>query len=274
MLLVAGLALCAVPPGALAQGALGADSVRILGGVVDQATGVALSDATVSIVVRAARGEAVRVVWTGVTDSTGVFHSKTIQTGQYGIIIEALGYRTADEDVDLTGARAMDISVELVPEPLELEPLVVVSRRQSRLETSGFYERRRMGQGYSLTREEIEAHRPMLATDVFRRIPGVRLMPSRLGNLVNFRGCTPDVIVDGTPLSGPVPIDDILAAEDLEAVEVFSSAYAPIAVSRSQCGVVMIWTREGRHNEQGNPLTWKRVLAAVGFIAFAIFMTR
>ena len=274
MLLVAATALCAAPPGARGQEAAGTDSVRIVGEVVDQITDSSVVNSRVTVVLRAVPGQASRVVWTGVTDSVGIFESTPIRAGRYGLTVEALGYRTADEDVDLSGSGEIEIRVEMVPEPLELEPLVVVSRRQSRLETSGFYDRRRTGQGYSLTREEIEAHRPMWASDVFRYIPGVQLIPSRRGNMLRFRNCSPDVILDGTPLTPPVPIDEILSAEDLEAVEVFSGATAPINLRTSTCGAVMIWTREGRHDEKGHPLTWKRLLAAGGFILLAILMTR
>ena len=279
VILALGAALCAAASGAHGQVLPGADSVRIVGQVVDQTTGVALSEARVSIVLRAVPagetpGSEARTVWADVTDSTGTFATMPIPAGNYGITVEALGYRTADEDVELSGSRAFDISVELVPQPLELEPLVVVTRRQSRLETSGFYDRRRMGTGYSLTRDEIEAHRPLRASDVFRWVPGVTLVPSRRGAMLRFRGCSPDVILDGTPLVGPVPLDEILSADDVEAVEVFSGAQAPVSVPTSSCGAVMIWTREGGRDEKGHPLTWRRLLAAGAFVTLAILLTR
>ena len=273
ILLVVGCALYADPSEARGQESPGADSVRVSGWVMDVATELGIPGVRVSLSLRATPDAEARVVWADVTDSTGAFESTPIKSGDYRLSVEALGYKTADEDVEPTGARVMDVRVELVPEPLELEPLVVVTKRQSRLEVSGFYERRRMGQGYSLTRDEIEAYRPMRASDVFRYVPGVSLAPSRRGPIVRFRSCTPDVILDGTPLVGPVSLDEILTAEDVEAIEVFSTATAPIGLRTTSCGAVMIWTREGRHDEKGHPLTWKRGLFAAAFIVFAYLMT-
>ncbi|MCJ7629704.1 MAG: hypothetical protein MUO50_15115, partial [Longimicrobiales bacterium] len=86
----------------------------------------------------------------------------------------AFGFGRVTQRLELKRGREVDVRIELVPEPLELPPLVVVSERRSRLEVLGFYERRRLGQGYSLTREEIETRRPALASDLFRMVPGVR----------------------------------------------------------------------------------------------------
>jgi len=273
VLLVLASALGVAPSAARAQTFPG-DTVRILGEVVDQTTGQGIAEARVSIAVPAEPGGEARIAWAGVTDTTFTFETAPIPAGTYRITVEALGFRIADEEVELSGSREMDIRVELVPQPLELEPLVIVSQRRSRLETAGFYDRRRMGAGYSLTRDEIEAHRPMRATDVFRFVPGVHLVPSRRGAMLRFRGCSPEVVLDGTPLVGPVPLDEILSADDLEAVEVYSGGHTPVHVPTTSCGAVLIWTREGGFDEKGHPLTWKRLLAAGAFVAFAIVMTR
>lgn len=131
-------------------------------------------------------------------------------------------------------------------------------------------------QGYSLTREEIETRRPALASDLFRMVPGVRLEYGRQGEapLLRYRGCRPDLVLDGVPLTGAVAVDDIVTMDDVEAVEVHSGTFFPARVGARSCATVMVWTREGSRAEGGRPLTLRGGLAAAAFVALSILLTR
>lgn len=275
-LVAAGLGCFAAAGPAAAQSTAGPDSLRLSGLVLDGATGEGIPEVRVYLVVPTGAPGAGGTVWAGVTDEGGAFAAMAIPAGVFELRTEALGYRAVTSPVDLRGGREMEVRVELPPAPLELEPLVVVSRRRSRLEAAGFYERRRAGQGYSLTREEIEAHRPLRASDLFRRIPGVQLETPRRGGapLLRFRGCYPDVVLDGAPLGQPVAIDQILTPDDIEAVEVHSGAFFPARVGIRSCGTVMIWSREGSSVEPGKAFTFGRFLAAAVFVALSVLLTR
>lgn len=273
--LAAALAGVAAASPGTAQVPAAPDSVRIAGQVVDAVTGEGIPEARVTLSLLVHDPGRVGVAWAGMTGEEGIFVSDRIPWGGYLLRAEALGYGTAEDTVDLRGGREMEARVELQPAPLELPPLVVVSRRETRLERSGFYERRRSGQGYSLTREEIESHRPLRASDIFRRVPGVSLGRSGRQNLplLRFRGCVADIVLDGVPLQGPVSLDEILSPDDVEAVEVHSAAFMPSRTGTQACGTVMVWTREGSP-EGGRRLTLKRALVAAAFVALAILLTR
>lgn len=216
-----------------------------------------------------------RLAWEGLSDSTGVFVGPRMAASTYRIEIDALGFRTATHVISLSGYGTADLRVELSPAALELEPLVVVSRRRTRLETVGFYDRRTAGFGYAFDRDQIEARNAMFVTDLVRAIPGVTVSPGAIGTggILRMRGgCIPDVILDGVRLGPPVRLDDILSIEDLEGLEVYSAATTPLGYSRSTCGAVMAWTREPGA-DGGRPFSWKRAGAAAGFLLLGILLT-
>jgi len=191
--------------------------------------------------------------------------------------VEALGYRTATAAVGPVQGGEVSVRVDLFPTPLEMDPLVVVSQRQqSRLETSGFNQRRRQGQGFSITREEFEYRHPARASDVFRLLPGVSVQLGRRGGTgeLRYRGCSPDLVLDGVPLVGATSVDDIVSVMDIEAIEVQSGVMFPSRGMGSACGTVMIWTREGDRDELGRPMTWRRAAVAAGFVLLAVLLTR
>lgn len=274
--LLAGAALAVAAATLRGQSAPSADSVRVRGQVVDATTRVGIPGAQVSFLVAGRTPDEERAAWTGPTDEEGFFEGAVLVPGRFHLHVEALGYGTARDPVELSGAREMDVRVELAPEPLELPPLVVVSHRRSRLEASGFYERRRAGGGYSLTREEIEARRPSRATDVFRVVPGVQVVtPPRGGPpLLRFRGCYPEVVLDGVPLQGPVALDQIVTVDDIEAVEVHSGTFLPARPGVRACATVRVWTREGSSSEEGHGISLRRLLAVGAFVALSLLLAR
>jgi len=217
-----------------------------------------------------------RIVWSGITDEEGWFASAPVPARPLDIHVEAFGFRRAVGPLEVGEGADVHVSVDLAPAPLEMEPLVVSSVRHSRLAMSGFYERRRRGMGYFLTREEFEGRAVARPSDLFRMIPGVQIDAGRRGGegYLRFRGCRPDLVLDGVPLVGPTSVDDILHVADIEAVEVQSGAYLQTRPAASPCGTVTIWTREGRRDETGRPMTWRRWLAVGGFVAFVLVMTR
>jgi hypothetical protein len=249
------------------------EAVQIRGQVSDVVTRHPLSSASIEVYDLEAEGA---LTWQGMSDSTGIFVGPRLLPSLYQIRAGALGYRSISHMVPLSGYGSVDLDIELSPDALELEPLVVVTRRRSALELNGFYERRRRGFGHSLNRAEIEARRPMQVTDLARTLPGVSVTPGYLGRggILRMRnGCVPDVILDGVRMGSPVRLDEILQVSDLEGIEVYSGATSPMQYSQSTCGTVMAWTREPG-GVGGNPWTWKRAGAAMGFLLLGFLLTR
>lgn len=217
-----------------------------------------------------------RLAWEGVSDSTGSFFGPRLRPSLYQVRAVALGYQTLTHMVALSGYGTTDLQIDMSPEALELEPLVVVTHQRSRLESAGFYERRQRGFGHSLNRAEIEERHPTYVTDLMRMMPGVSVAPGRMGGggILRMRGgCIPEVIMDGVRMVQPVRLDDVLQVSDLEGIEVYGPGSSPLEYSHSNCGTVLAWTRDpGTTN--GRPWSWKRAGAAAGFILLGFFLTR
>jgi len=214
-------------------------------------------------------------VWQGLSGSTGTFVTARMESGEYEVEVQMLGYADILSRITFAQDGDIDLRIELVPEALALEPVVVAVRRQSRLETQGFYERQARGIGHFLDRADIEMRNPWRVADLFYGIPGARVIPTTLGqpapNVLLRGNCMPLIVLNGAPISGRVRLDEILHPQDLEAVEVYHGASAPIQYSQfTTCGTIMVWTREA-HLGEGRPFSWRRLLAAAGVVA-AIFL--
>lgn len=248
------------------------EGVLVRGRIVDLTTRRAVPNVSVRLLDLNADG---RVVWEGSSDSTGVFLGPRLPPSAYGVETEALGYSELFHVVDISGYGVAELAIDLSPDALELEPLVVVTRQRSRLELTGFFSRRDRGFGHSLTRTEIEARQPTFVSDLVRTMPGVTVAPGLMGGggILRMRGgCVPDVILDGVRMSPPVALDDILTVADLEGIEVYSGSTSPVEYSHSSCGTVLAWTRDpGRAG--GSPWSWKKAGAAAGFLLLGFWLT-
>jgi hypothetical protein len=249
------------------------EAVRVRGFVTDIATQRPLQ--LVEIEVFDFENER-RLAWEGVSDSMGAFVGPRLPPSLYQVRAVALGYQTLTHMVALSGYGIAEIQIEMSPEALELEPLVVVTRQRSRLEAAGFYERRQRGFGHSLDRADIEERRPTYVTDLMRMMPGVSVAPGMMGGggILRMRGgCIPEVIMDGVRMVQPVRLDDVLQVSDLEGLEVYGPGASPLEYSHSNCGTVLAWTRDPGSTD-GRPWSWKRAGAAAGFILLGFFLTR
>ncbi len=253
-----------------------AERVELVGSVVDRRTGEPLPAAMVELFPFPVEGEP---IWSGQSDARGRFRTESVPLGAYQLGVEVLPFTGLAHPIVFSEAGIVDVRVEMVRVDYELEPVVVSARRQTNLERSGFFERQERGMGQFVTRDEIEASAALRVSDLFRRIPGARVVRGSRGGIeresVRLRGgCMPRFVIDGMMLNGPVVIDDLLATTDVEAVEVYHGANAPIRFAgQSSCGVVMVWTRDPVTAE-GSPLSWRRVVAAVGLVLLAFFGTR
>lgn len=250
--------------------AAGEEGVRVFGVVTDHRTERPLPEA---LVVFERQGGSGGITWQDHSDSLGAIRSPRLPAGPYRFRVEALGYRAATDTVTLRGYGAVELEIALTPEALELEPIVVVSRRRSRLELAGFYDRRRQGFGRSLDRSEIEASGASRVTDLFRGMAGLTISPARVGagGIVSMRGgCVPDVILDGVRLSPPVRLDDMMTIHDVEGLEVYGLASTPAGYAGG-CGTILAWSRDPR-GMPGQPFSWLRVGVAAGLAAIMTFL--
>ena len=112
--------------------------------------------------------------------------------------------------------------------------------------------------GAFLTPEEIEEKSPQHTTDLLRGVPGVQVGPYRFGrapvNMSRARmNCGPTYYVDGVVRKG-LHLDDI-NRDDIVAMEIYrgpSEVPARFRFRGGNCGVIVVWTREGRNRRLGD----------------------
>lgn len=220
--------------------------VPVVGTVLDIRSGTAVPVASIRLI----RDGEDRAHREATSARTGSFNLGTVPAGSYRIEASALGYRPVSESVEILALGAVELRIELVPEALELDPIVVTRASGGRLLRTGFHERRQTGLGTYLTREEVlQRANTGILSDVFRTLPGTRVVPTPFGQSprVQLRGgCEPSVFVDGLRLMSGTTVDEVLVAYDVEAMEVYRGSTAPaqFAGRGSSCGAIVVWTRE------------------------------
>jgi hypothetical protein len=154
----------------------------------------------------------------------------------------------------------LDLDVGLDPLAVQLPEIMVKGDRitvsfDRRL--GGFHRRLRSGLGQSLSREQIQRIDPTFVTDLFRRIPGVRVQSDGFGDAVirfpgrgrlgsrGSGGCHPRVYLDGIRLENASDLNMMVFPEQLLGIEVYKglAGTPPAYADRSACGAVLIWTR-------------------------------
>jgi hypothetical protein len=245
-------------------------SGRLRAVVVEMRTEVPLAGTAIRLIAQD-RSEVARL-----TDDRGHASFTELVPGRYVIVIERLGYGEARASLNLPVSSLTTVTAELVPEVLELEPIIVSTTRRG-ADMGGFEERRRLGFGYFITKADLETN-PSHVSSLLRTIPGVQVTPGTGltggGHLSMRGGCRPDLVLDGMPL-GPVEglaIDDYMTPNEIEAIEVYHGIETPIRFGNNPCGAVVIWTRVPEP-VRGSGSFWKKFLVAGVFMTIALLLT-
>jgi hypothetical protein len=217
---------------------------RELVGIIRDSAGAPIEDATIEI-----RGAAAR------SDARGAFRLWTGDIDTVTISIRRLGYFPVSAQIAARQRQWDTVVVELDRNPQVLGSVKVKeTATRSALGLRDFEQRRAMGIGLFVTREEIVARNTNLPSDIFRTMRGVRLVRLRNGlHGVRFSlysgnrpSCVPDLWMDGQRARG-MEVDEI-TANDIQAIEVyesFATVPAPFAPASNSvpCGTIVIWTR-------------------------------
>ena len=190
------------------------------------------------------------------TDADGMFVLSDLPSGTHTLEIRAVGYTPVRRPVDITESTEV-AAVELGNLAIRLDTLRVTAQRAYRSPLVDFERRRKSGLGRFMDEDEIEKRRPLVLTDLLRMTPGVFVVPAdAFGDAVLMRGggaltspmCRPDIIIDGARTPNDFPVNSLVSAVDLRAVEVFARApLVPAELgSMSGCGVIVVWTKTGR----------------------------
>ena len=184
------------------------------------------------------------------SDSAGRFVLGNLSAGAVLLSVRRLGFGPVDTRLALVASRTDSIEVVLAAVAGRLPGLTTDAEAAERAYLASFYRRREIGNGFFFNRRELDSIRVVRVSDVLRRLPGVRLVPDRLGRLQlrmsRSGNCPPDFWIDGqrTPF---LAVDD-LPLRDIQALEIYrgASGVPPEFNNRlgnPACGVVVIWTR-------------------------------
>ena len=217
---------------------------RELVGIIRDSAGAPIEAAAVEI-----KGALAR------SDARGAFRLWTGDVDTVTISIRRLGYYPVSALITARQRQWDTVVVELDRNPQVLGS-VKVKEQATRIALGlrDFDDRRALGLGKFVTREEILARNTNLPSDIFRTMRGVRLVKLRSGMYgVRFSlysgsrpNCIPELWLDGQRARG-MEVDD-LPATDIQAIEVyesFSTVPAPFAPTSNvlPCGTIVIWTR-------------------------------
>ena len=72
----------------------------------------------------------------GTTNEQGIYHLKA-PAGDYTLVVSAIGYKTVEKPVKLTGGERTRQNITITPQSTELDEVVVVSNGISRLKPFG-----------------------------------------------------------------------------------------------------------------------------------------
>ena len=189
---------------------------------------------------------------------TGRFSLEAPEPGAYYVYAIALGYRaTLDGLFELGRGDTLRIQFRVPADAVPIDSLsVTVAPRRSRLDRSGFYERRRTNMGLFLTEADVLKTRAFETSDIFRKQPGAWVSPvssSRLGftqNRVLLRnGCVPAFFMDGNLIrragESGLHMDEFVRPDEIAGIEIYrGSSEIPLEYGgpTGPCGIVVIWT--------------------------------
>jgi hypothetical protein len=232
---------------------------RLIGRVVDRATGAPVAGAAVSLV----EGErAVR------TDSTGRFILLGLPSGLQRFEVTAEGWKRAVVLVSLRPGREAEHTVALEGAGRAAQGLDPVTVKAAATHAPGSYRltdferRRRTGRGHYLTENDILRVGASNILDATRGLRGVSQecggyeagggVGCRVHMVRAKRNCAPDYVVDGREdnmFGSSTPIRDIVAMELYTGPSDMPAEFGGVT---GGCGVVVIWTRAGPVQRTGS----------------------
>ena len=194
--------------------------------------------------------------------------------------VRAVGYYPERRAVDLVDGAA-PILTGLTTMKAMLDT-VRISASRVRNNVTGFEERRRSSFGRYVTPEDIARRQPIVTSDLFRNVPGVRVERTERGDsYFTVRGifaerCAPAIYIDGQNMS-VLSVDDIdnwIHPDEVAGIEVYAAGTAPARFQPglSGCGSIVIWTK--MRATPSRRLSWRtRALTVVGLAGLVLALS-
>ena len=188
------------------------------------------------------------------TKDNGEFMIANLPSGTQSVVVRQIGFAPEERSVDLSTRAPAKVNVTMARPATVLNTIVVKADREVGLERIGFTQRKKVGGGYHLDGDDIMKRAPNMLTDLFRSIPGLRVVPS--GNGMDYTvessrqvsGSCVKYFVDGAPFEAVFPgdVDRILPPNEIAAVEVYNGISVPAqfqAAGQSSCAAIVLWSK-------------------------------
>lgn len=221
---------------------------RLLGQVHDAITDDPVAAATVFVPDRLRVAE---------TDRQGRFVLSGVPVGTQELNVRHLGYAPLSYAIEVSPGLTTEVEIGMVPDPVEMEPIVATATRSRRLEIEGFYERKLwsdvVGTGTFYTAEDIDRRRPVQISQMIADESGIRLqcdvrrtdcrlVNTRLSSAITG-ACSLSFYVDGLPTRG-IALDDMVRPSEIAGIEIYKGlSSGPAEFPPSRCGLVAVWTK-------------------------------
>ena len=223
---------------------IGRKGNAVLTGLILDPAGAPLSRARVSVA-----GDTAATL----SDSEGKFTLRNLRSGTHNINVRRIGFQPAEVSVTLHSRAPTDVTVRLGAFVSQLDTVIVQATRQRALDRVGFTRRKQIGNGYYMTPDEISQRGSEDLPTLLALAPMLRRENDNGKSVIvgRMRGAGYDCVsyfVDGDPFIGD-GIEDFFRADDISAIEVYSSAFTPIQFRRpnGDCETVVIWTKAHVH---------------------------
>lgn len=222
---------------------------RLLG-VFDDVTGQPVVDAEILNLATQAKSR---------TSASGAISLALLPPGVSILQIRKIGYASRLQAVTVSPTDTVSITVALVPLVQALPEVRTTAPRPTAGKLATFEQHRAEGMGHFLTQDQLEKAQGRLTSDVFRMIPGMKVVPdlhgtawyvgtTRGGGSIGGGTCLAAVMVDGVIVyrggRGAVPFDiNTIRPEEMAGVEFYAGGASMPIEYRFGCGLVVIWTR-------------------------------
>ncbi len=218
---------------------VGQEPGRVLGTVVDAASGQGVPDVQVRLL------EPVNA--TVITNGEGRFLFTRVPAGIHELEVTHIAYGSRTELVNIPANRTVEVRVEMVQEAIDVGAVrVQVSIREPGLERRGYYERIDFGFGRFFDEKDLSRRSLQSA---LREVPRLRLAGSGFTYTPVFmrgsRWCRPVIWVDHRMirLQG-AGFEEMVDPYNIAAMEVYRPGETPgeFMELTQDCGAIVIWT--------------------------------
>lgn len=223
----------------LFSGLIAQNSSSVNGYITDSKTGETLISANLAIL-ELNRGTS--------TNTSGYFSITNLEPGTYTLVGSYIGYRQYEQEITLSAGETQRVNIEMIPEGVELETLVVESQFERE-------ERRNIGTA-QISTDLIKNLPPVIEPDVFRSIqllPGVKAANDFSSGLY-VRGGSPDqtlILLDETTVYNPSHFFGFFSTFNPDAVKdvrLYKGGY-PSNYGGRLGSVLTVFNKDGNRNE-------------------------